>query len=167
MRRKFSWFLSFRVYTIRINCEGKRLPLLHPVSVNLGNTNTRNRLESICSSLFPKGNRNVIPKDSPINIFVKVIHFISFQKPDYAFEEIIFDLLGCNRGSRSIPIYPERMNIGIRALIVIIDGLQQKEGPPRMPQSLGNVLPSGTIQRAKRTYITRPLTHDVIVGKEH
>jgi hypothetical protein len=53
------------------------------------------------------------------------------------------------------------MNIGVRALIVIIDGLQQKEGPPCMPQSLGNVLPSGTIQRAKRTYITRPLTHDV------
>lgn len=53
------------------------------------------------------------------------------------------------------------MNIGIRALIVIIDGLQQKEGPPCMPQSLGNVMPSGTIQRAKRTYITRPLTNDV------
>lgn len=31
------------------------------------------------------------------------------------------------------------MNIGLRALIVIIDGLQQKEGPPNMPQSLGNV----------------------------
>lgn len=67
------------------------------------------------------------------------------------------------RVSRSI--YPERMNIGIRALIVIIDGLQQKEGPPKMPQSLGNnMMPSGTVQRIKRTYITRPLTHDVAVA---
>ncbi|KAI6233653.1 hypothetical protein M3Y99_00879400 [Aphelenchoides fujianensis] len=60
------------VYTIRINCEG--------------NTATRSRLESICSSLFPKGNRNVIPKDSPIIIFVKIIHFIAYQKVDFAFK---------------------------------------------------------------------------------
>ncbi|KAI6214573.1 hypothetical protein M3Y94_00284400 [Aphelenchoides besseyi] len=135
------------VYTIRINCEG--------------NTATRSRLESICSSLFPKGNRNVIPKDSPIIIFVKIIHFIAYQKLDFAFKEIIFDLLGCNRVSRTVSIYPERMNIGIRALMVITDGLQQKEGPPGMPRSMGPVPPSGTIQRIKKTYITRPLTPDV------
>jgi hypothetical protein len=53
------------------------------------------------------------------------------------------------------------MNIGLRALMVIIDGLQQKESLPGMPQSMGHPLPSGTIQRIKRTYITRPLTPDV------
>lgn len=29
------------------------------------------------------------------------------------------------------------MNIGIRALMVIADGLQQKDGPPGMPRTMG------------------------------
>ncbi|CAD5220403.1 unnamed protein product [Bursaphelenchus xylophilus] len=136
------------VYSIRINCEG--------------NSATRSRLESICFSLFPKGNRNVIPRESPVIIFVKIIHFIAYQKLDFAFKEIIFDLLGVNRlSSRSISIYPERMNIGLRALMVITDGLQQKDGPPGMPRATGPVPASGTIQRIKKTYITRPLTPDI------
>ncbi|GMT19926.1 hypothetical protein PFISCL1PPCAC_11223, partial [Pristionchus fissidentatus] len=123
-----------------------------------GNTSTRSRLESICNSLFPKGNRAVTPRDAPINIFVKIIHFIAQQKLDFAFREIIFELLGVNRQQRSL--YPERMNIGIRALMVIADGLQQKEEPPAMPKTMGP-LASGTIARAKKkTYITRPLTAD-------
>ncbi|KAI1729371.1 protein furry homolog-like [Ditylenchus destructor] len=134
------------VYIIRNSCEG--------------NTATRSRLESICGSLFPRGNRNVIPRDAPLNIFVKIIHFIAQQKLDFAFKEIIFDLLGCNRASRTISIYPERMNIGIRALMVIADSLQQKEPPPVMPRSIGPIT-SGTIQRAKKTYLTKPLTADI------
>ncbi|GMR43360.1 hypothetical protein PMAYCL1PPCAC_13555 [Pristionchus mayeri] len=123
-----------------------------------GNTSTRSRLESICNSLFPKGNRAVTPRDAPINIFVKIIHFIAQQKLDFAFREIIFELIGVNRQQRSL--YPERMNIGIRALMVIADGLQQKEEPPAMPpaNTMG-ALASGTMVRVKkRAYISRPLT---------
>jgi hypothetical protein len=60
----------------------------------------------------------VIPRDAPIFIFVKIIHFIAQQKLDFAFKEIIFDLLGANRASRTVQIYPERMNIGVRILIL-------------------------------------------------
>ncbi|VDL67212.1 unnamed protein product [Nippostrongylus brasiliensis] len=109
------------VYMIRNNCDG--------------NSATRTRLESICGSLFPKGNRGIVPRDAPLNIFVKIIHFIAQQKLDFAFKDVIFDLLGCNRSQRSL--YPERMNIGIRALMVIADGLQQKDEPPAMPKSMG------------------------------
>ncbi|PAV74805.1 hypothetical protein WR25_11823 [Diploscapter pachys] len=124
-----------------------------------GNTATRSRLESICGSLFPKGNRYIVPRDAPLNIFVKIIHFIAQQKLDFAFKEVIFDLLCCNRTQRSL--YPERMNIGIRALMVIADGLQQKDQPPGMPKSMGPSA-SGTIQRVKKkTYIQRPLTADI------
>ncbi|KJH50768.1 hypothetical protein DICVIV_03115 [Dictyocaulus viviparus] len=124
-----------------------------------GNSATRTRLESICGSLFPKGNRGVVPRDAPLNIFVKIIHFIAQQKLDFAFKDVIFDLLACNRSQRSL--YPERMNIGIRALMVIADGLQQKEDPPSMPKSMGPSA-SGTMQRMKKkTYITRPLTVDI------
>ncbi|VDO34218.1 unnamed protein product [Haemonchus placei] len=133
------------VYMIRNNCDG--------------NSATRSRLESICGSLFPKGNRGIVPRDAPLNIFVKIIHFIAQQKLDFAFKDVIFDLLGCNRSQRSL--YPERMNIGIRALMVIADGLQQKDEPPAMPKSMGPSA-SGTMQRLKKkTYITRPLTVDI------
>uniref|UniRef100_A0A0R3RWW2 MOR2-PAG1_N domain-containing protein n=1 Tax=Elaeophora elaphi TaxID=1147741 RepID=A0A0R3RWW2_9BILA len=133
------------VYVIRNNCEG--------------NTATRNRLESICNSLFPKGNRAVVPRDAPLNIFVKIIHFIAQQKLDFAFREIIFDLLGCNRAHSVLKssIYPERMNIGIRALMVIANSLQQKEGPPDMPRSMA----VSSSQRLKKTYISRPLTAEI------
>ncbi|CAJ0942868.1 unnamed protein product, partial [Mesorhabditis belari] len=133
------------VYIIRNNCDG--------------NSSTRTRLESICASLFPKGNRNITPREAPLNIFVKIIHFIAQQKLDFAFKEVIFDLLGCSRSNRSL--CPERMNIGIRALMVIADGLQQKDEPPAMPKSIGP-LASGTMLRMKKkTYITRPLTVDI------
>ncbi|EYC42272.1 hypothetical protein Y032_0537g3116 [Ancylostoma ceylanicum] len=133
------------VYMIRNNCDG--------------NSATRTRLESICGSLFPKGNRGIVPRDAPLNIFVKIIHFIAQQKLDFAFKDVIFDLLACNRSQRSL--YPERMNIGIRALMVIADGLQQKDEPPAMPKSMGPSA-SGTMQRLKKkTYITRPLTVDI------
>uniref|UniRef100_A0A0K0DII0 MOR2-PAG1_N domain-containing protein n=1 Tax=Angiostrongylus cantonensis TaxID=6313 RepID=A0A0K0DII0_ANGCA len=156
-----------------------------------GNSATRTRLESICGSLFPKGNRGIVPRDAPLNIFVKIIHFIAQQKLDFAFKDVIFDLLACNRTQRSL--YPERMNIGIRALMVIADGLQQKDEPPSMPKSMGDHInflenctkcgcagkstyaqapiyqhaiagpsASGTMQRLrKKTYITRPLTVDI------
>lgn len=41
-----------------------------------------------------------------------------------------------NRPVRTI--YPERMNVGLRALMVIADSLQQKEGPPGMPRNMGS-----------------------------
>uniref|UniRef100_A0A8R1HZV6 Uncharacterized protein n=3 Tax=Caenorhabditis japonica TaxID=281687 RepID=A0A8R1HZV6_CAEJA len=134
------------VYMIRNNADG--------------NAATRSRLDSICGSLFPKGNRYIVPRDAPLNIFVKIIHFISQQKLDYAFKEIIFDLLCVNnRTQRSL--YAERMNVGIRALMVIADGLQQKDDPPAMPKSMGPSA-SGTVQKTKRKqYITRPLTNEI------
>ncbi|PIC39378.1 hypothetical protein B9Z55_011085 [Caenorhabditis nigoni] len=134
------------VYMIRNNADG--------------NAATRSRLDSICGSLFPKGNRYIVPRDAPLNIFVKIIHFISQQKLDFAFKEIIFDLLCVNnRTQRSL--YAERMNVGIRALMVIADGLQQKDDPPAMPKSMGPSA-SGTVHKTKKKqYITRPLTNEI------
>ncbi|CAL2038426.1 unnamed protein product [Caenorhabditis brenneri] len=134
------------VYMIRNNADG--------------NAATRSRLDSICGSLFPKGNRYIVPRDAPLNIFVKIIHFISQQKLDFAFKEIIFDLLCVNnRTQRSL--YAERMNVGIRALMVIADGLQQKDDPPAMPKSMGPSA-SGTVHKTKRKqYINKPLTNEI------
>lgn len=51
------------VYMVRIKCES--------------NSATQSRLQSIVNSLFPKGSKAVVPRDTPLNIFVKIIQFIA------------------------------------------------------------------------------------------
>ncbi|TNN86582.1 Protein furry [Liparis tanakae] len=104
------------VYMIRIKCES--------------NTATQGRLNTIITTLFPKGSRSVVPRDMPLNIFVKIIQFIA-----------------------------QRMNIGLRAFLVIADKLQQKDGEPPMPNT-GCTLPSGNTLRVKKTYLSKTLTDE-------
>ncbi|RXM97998.1 Protein furry homolog-like [Acipenser ruthenus] len=104
------------VYVIRIKCES--------------NTVTQSRLLSIVSALFPKGSRSVVPRDTPLNIFVKIIQFIA-----------------------------QRMNIGLRAFLVVADSLQQKDGEPPMPTT-GVVMPSGNTLRVKKIFLATTLTDE-------
>ena len=71
------------VYMIRIKCESNNV--------------TQSRLQSIVNSLFPKGSKAVVPRDTPLNIFVKIIQFIAQEKLDFAMREIVFDLLSVGR----------------------------------------------------------------------
>lgn len=107
------------VYMIRIKCES--------------NSATQSRLQSIVNSLFPKGSKGVVPRDTPLNIFVKIIQFIAQERLDFAMREIVFDLLMVGRQIKII-LTPERMSIGLRAFLVVADSLQQKEGEPPMPR---------------------------------
>ncbi|XP_055333456.1 protein furry homolog-like isoform X2 [Paramacrobiotus metropolitanus] len=131
------------VYMIRIKCES--------------NSVTASRLQSIVNSLFPKGSKVVVPRDTPLNIFVKIIQFIAQERMDFAMKEIVFDLLSVGRPIRVL--MPERMSIGLRAFLVIADNLQQKEGEPPMPRSLG-ILPSGNTIRVKKIYVSKVLTDE-------
>ncbi|TNN54718.1 Protein furry [Liparis tanakae] len=81
------------VYMIRIKCES--------------NTGTQSRLTSITSTLFPKGSRSVVPRDMPLNIFVKIIQFIAQEKLDFAMKEIIFDLLSVGKPAKAFSLNPE------------------------------------------------------------
>jgi hypothetical protein len=47
--------------------------------------------------LFPKGSKAVVPRDTPLNIFVKIIQFIAQEKLDFSMREIVFDLLSVGR----------------------------------------------------------------------
>lgn len=127
------------VYMIRIKCES--------------NSATQSRLQSIVNSLFPKGSKAVVPRDTPLNIFVKIIQFIAQERLDFAMREIVFDLLSVGRPVKII-LTPERMSIGLRAFLVVADSLQQKEGEPPMPRTMG-VLPSGNTMRVKKTYLNK------------
>lgn len=71
------------VYMIRIKCES--------------NSATHSRLQSIVNSLFPKGSKAVVPRDTPLNIFVKIIQFIAQERLDFAMREIVFELLCVGR----------------------------------------------------------------------
>ncbi|XP_054276805.1 protein furry-like [Macrosteles quadrilineatus] len=132
------------VYMIRIKCES--------------NSATQSRLQSIVNSLFPKGSKAVVPRDTPLNIFVKIIQFIAQERLDFAMREIVFDLLSVGRPIKMI-LTPERMSIGLRAFLVVADSLQQKEGEPPMPRTSG-VLPSGNTLRVKKTFLNKMLTED-------
>lgn len=132
------------VYMIRVKCES--------------NTATQTRLQSIVNSLFPKGSKAVVPRDTPLNIFVKIIQFIAQERLDFAMKEIVFDLISVGRPIKII-LTPERMSIGLRAFLVVADSLQQKEGCPPMPRTVG-VLPSGNTLRVKKTFINKVLTED-------
>ncbi|XP_049599048.1 protein furry homolog isoform X7 [Syngnathus scovelli] len=133
------------VYMIRIKCES--------------NTATQSRLMSITSTLFPKGSRSVVPRDMPLNIFVKIIQFIAQERLDFAMKEIIFDLLSVGKPAKAFSLNPERMNIGLRAFLVIADALQQKDGEPPMPNT-GATLPSGNSLKKKKTYLSKTLTEE-------
>uniref|UniRef100_A0A1S4MY51 Uncharacterized protein n=1 Tax=Pediculus humanus subsp. corporis TaxID=121224 RepID=A0A1S4MY51_PEDHC len=139
-----SLFRLLWVYMIRIKCES--------------NSATQSRLQSIVNSLFPKGSKTVVPRDTPLNIFVKIIQFIAQERLDFAMREIVFDLLSVGRPIKLI-LTPERMSIGLRAFLVVADSLQQKEGEPPMPRTMG-VLPSGNTLRVKKTYLNKMLTED-------
>nr|KAF6427567.1 FRY microtubule binding protein [Rousettus aegyptiacus] len=133
------------VYMIRIKCES--------------NTATQSRLLTIIATLFPKGSRGVVPRDMPLNIFVKIIQFIAQERLDFAMKEIIFDFLCVGKPAKAFSLNPERMNIGLRAFLVIADSLQQKDGEPPMPVT-GAVLPSGNTLRVKKTYLSKTLTEE-------
>ncbi|GAB0100590.1 protein furry [Sergentomyia squamirostris] len=132
------------VYMIRIKCES--------------NSATHSRLQSIVNSLFPRGSKSVVPRDTPLNIFVKIIQFIAAERLDFAMREIVFELLLVGRSIKVITT-PERMSIGLRAFLVVADSLQQKDGEPPMPRTVG-VLPSGNTLRVKKTYLNKMLTED-------
>lgn len=53
----------------------------------------------------------------------------------------------------------QRMNIGLRAFLVIADALQQKDGEPPMPNT-GATLPSGNSLKKKKTYLSKTLTEE-------
>ena len=57
------YFELVKFSTFRIKCESNNV--------------TQSRLQSIVNSLFPKGSKTVVPRDTPLNIFVKIIQFIS------------------------------------------------------------------------------------------
>ncbi|XP_028274555.1 protein furry homolog isoform X3 [Parambassis ranga] len=133
------------VYMIRIKCES--------------NTATQGRLNTIITTLFPKGSRSVVPRDMPLNIFVKIIQFIAQERLDFAMKEIIFDLLCVGKPVKAFSLNPERMNIGLRAFLVVADKLQQKDGEPPMPNT-GCTLPSGNTLRVKKTYLSKTLTDE-------
>ena len=61
MRSTYVYVID-RVYMIRVKCEN--------------NATTTQRLTSIVSALFPKGQKVVMPRDTPLNIYVKMLQFI-------------------------------------------------------------------------------------------
>ncbi|KAG8136817.1 hypothetical protein E2320_005373 [Naja naja] len=130
------------VYMIRIKCES--------------NTTTQ-RTHS--TQINTRDATNVIICSCAIYILLQ-------ERLDFAMKEIIFDFLCVGKPAKAFSLNPERMNIGLRAFLVIADSLQQKDGEPPMPVT-GAVLPSGNTLRVKKTYLSKTLTEEEakMIGK--
>lgn len=59
----------------------------------------------------------------------------------------------------SLRLLRQRMNIGLRAFLVIADSLQQKDGEPPMPTT-GIIMPSGNTLRVKKIFLNTTLTDE-------
>ena len=134
------------VFTIRLIVKLVKKQHIFPIQINYDSS-------SFYFQLFPRGSKAVVPRDTPLNIFVKIIQFIAQEKLDFAMREIVFDLLSVGKPIRVINA-PERMSIGLRAFLVVADSLQQKEGEPPMPRTVG-VMPSGSTLRVKKTFLNK------------
>ena len=135
-----------------------RLLWVYMVRIKEDNVITGQKLQPIISNLFPKNSRNINPRDMPLIIYVKIIHFISQEKLDLAMREIIFELLQVSKLPK-ITITPERMIVGLRAFLVIADQLQQQPSEKAPPMPMNNSsLPSGCLQKSKRMFLTHNLT---------
>lgn len=94
-----SLFRLLWVYMIRIKCES--------------NSATHSRLASIVNSLFPKGSKAVVPRDAPLNIFIKIIQFIAqvsslvhfFQILTHTLSHFDFDNDSLKKNSRAVQIW--------------------------------------------------------------
>uniref|UniRef100_A0A8C2I274 Furry homolog b (Drosophila) n=1 Tax=Cyprinus carpio TaxID=7962 RepID=A0A8C2I274_CYPCA len=135
------------VYMIRIKCESNTSQLNKYISNKINIMDILN------------GSRSVVPRDMPLNIFVKIIQFIAQERLDFAMKEIICDLLSVGKSAKAFSLNPERMNIALRAFLVIADNLQQKDGEPPMPNT-GATLPSGNTLKKKKTYLSKTLTEE-------
>ena len=92
------------------------------------------------------------------NFFIDLIFMNVKERLEFAMRDIVLDLLSAGNIGRSVNmkiiLTPERMNIGLRAFLVIADSIQKKEGEPPMPRTVG-VLPSGSTMRIKKTYLSK------------
>jgi len=79
------------------------------------------RLHQLVSHLFPSGHAKklTLSASDPLDVFVDIVCVIASSRIDFAFEKIIFDLL---RGGDPKDLYisnPERMIVGLRAVMLI------------------------------------------------
>lgn len=64
-----------------------------------------------------RGSKSVVPRDTPLNIFVKIIQFIAQERLDFAMKEIVFELLWVGR---PIKVCYLRMKLIVGQLIYIL-----------------------------------------------
>ena len=77
----------------------------------------------------------------------------------------VFVLCGSGNPSQmyAYPLPPQRMNIGLRAFLVVANSLQQKDGEPPMPTT-GVIMPSGNTLRVKKIFLNTTLTDEEAKG---
>eukprot|EP00127_Corallochytrium_limacisporum_P000678 Clim_evm77s22 gene=Clim_evmTU77s22 len=84
------------------------------------------RLKLVCADMFPKGTRQMLPKDTDPDAFAQVIRLMAHAKFEYAMEDVILDILSNMniQSSKSIPF--SRIMTGLRAYLYILRDRDEK-----------------------------------------
>ena len=82
------------------------------------------------------------------------------ERLDFAMKEIILELLSLPKGRGGV-VHPERMNIGLRAFLLIADQLERKEAAPPMPNTFGT-LPGKFHSKTKSKHLCSTLTEQTV-----
>ena len=79
-------------------------------------------LSIYCTCFFFKA---VVPRDAPLNIFVKIIQFIAQEKLDFAMREIVFDLLSVGRQIKVSVSLNYNCSLAMSRYILYLSGCQR------------------------------------------
>ncbi|KAI9662729.1 MAG: Cell morphogenesis protein PAG1 [Alyxoria varia] len=115
------------------------------------NDATANRhLEEIIRNVFFTGKKYAMSREPAITEpLIQLIRIIGHTDPDYCFDKIIFPLINSDTllSSREIKVDyldPDRIIIGIRAFLAIINDVEQDQGPPFPTAFADETLDDGT-----------------------
>ena len=103
-------------------------------------TTVKKRLEDIIRVVLPNSKKQpVSPDPASIDAIVELARIIAYRYPDFCFDKIMFplmnyELFSSNREIKVEQLEPDRIVIGIRAFLAVLDDLEHRDrGPPPFP----------------------------------
>ncbi|KAH6635292.1 cell morphogenesis N-terminal-domain-containing protein [Chaetomium sp. MPI-SDFR-AT-0129] len=100
------------------------------------------KLDDVFKSVLPTAKRAIVAADmAVVDPLIQIIRFVGYKHPEYCFRSVIFPLLNAdlftsNKEVKIEQLDPDRMVIGIRALLTVMSDLEKgDQGRPPFPQS--------------------------------
>ena len=137
------------------------------------------KLDDVMKVVLPSGKKSYLSNESAYSEpIIQLIRIIGYRQPDFCFKAIISplinsDLFGPGKDTKVDQLEPEKMVIGIKAFLAIMDDLEKAENgrppfprfnggglamdSPTIPGTLHNSQPSGALRSISKDHSSRPI----------